>query len=48
MIHDIPLKQLLALSACNAWLEGMQPAGETYADMEFMRCLDGIKKRGLT
>ncbi|MCW1921326.1 hypothetical protein OKA05_02105 [Luteolibacter arcticus] len=33
-LHEISLAELLAMSACNAWGQGMEPAAETYEDRE--------------
>lgn len=44
-MHDIPLCQLFALTACSAWANGMEPASGSYEDREFDRELAMIKAR---
>jgi hypothetical protein len=39
VIHDIPLAQLFALLACNAWSKGLEPVGENYIDREITRLM---------
>jgi hypothetical protein len=34
VLHELSLAEVLALSACNAWGQGMEPAAETYEDRE--------------
>lgn len=43
MIHELPIAQLLALSACAAWTQGMEPTDGTYEDYEFDRTLARVK-----
>ena len=45
VIHEIPLAQLLALSACSAWAKGQEPVNGAYEEWELDRELDAIKSR---
>lgn len=44
-LHEVPLRQLFALTACNAWGNGLEPAGETYEDRDLQAALDAIRSR---
>ncbi len=46
-IHDIPICQLLALTACSAWANGMEPENGGYEDRELDREIADIKARDL-
>ena len=37
VLHQVPLLQLFALSACHAWSKGLEPEGENYEDREICR-----------
>jgi len=39
-LHDIPLAQIFALNACNAWSSGLEPAGANYEDLDMLAALD--------
>ncbi|MES2995911.1 MAG: hypothetical protein V4733_03785 [Verrucomicrobiota bacterium] len=43
VIHDLPLAQLFAFSACAAWSAGLEPLEGSYEDREFERALDALK-----
>ena len=36
VIHDIPLAQIFAMNACNAWANGLEPAGANYEDLDYL------------
>ncbi|MCP5534381.1 MAG: hypothetical protein H7A48_14520 [Akkermansiaceae bacterium] len=42
MVHEIPLAQLFALSACHAWGQGLDVAGPNYEDLDMHAELDRI------
>ena len=44
VLHDIPLAQLFALSACHAWFNGLNPSNGTYEDKTFERELARVKE----
>lgn len=44
-MHDVPLAQLLALTACNSWAQGMEPKNGAYEEREFEREMVRIKAR---
>jgi hypothetical protein len=41
-LHDVPLAQLLAMNACHAWGQGMEPAEGSYEDRVFERALTEV------
>jgi hypothetical protein len=44
VVHDVPVAQLLALSSCRAWANGMEPAGENYSDRDLTRTLENLTR----
>jgi hypothetical protein len=40
--HDVPLAQILALNACDAWRQGMEVAGGSYEDTHFDEELERV------
>ena len=42
VVHEIPLAQLFALSACHAWGQGLDVAGPNYEDLDMHAELDRI------
>lgn len=45
MIHELPMSQAFALSACSGWAGGMVPKNGAYSDWELEREIERLENQ---